>query len=62
MDVPQILLGGVVFGESPRWHGGRLWFSDWETGDRTACAPARCRSVRKPCQAPTDSPVPGPGR
>jgi len=29
MDVPQILLGGVVFGESPRWHGGRLWFSDW---------------------------------
>ncbi len=29
MDVPQILLGGVVFGESPRWHGGRLWFTDW---------------------------------
>ena len=29
MDVPQILLDGVVFGESPRWHGGRLWFSDW---------------------------------
>src|ERR1700738_195568 len=20
---------GVVFGESPRWHKGRLWFSDW---------------------------------
>jgi sugar lactone lactonase YvrE len=20
---------GVVFGESPRWHDGRLWFSDW---------------------------------
>jgi sugar lactone lactonase YvrE len=29
MDLPQILLGGVVFGESPRWHDGRLWFSDW---------------------------------
>src|SRR6266536_1366574 len=29
MDVPQILLSGVVFGESPRWHDGRLWFSDW---------------------------------
>jgi len=29
MDVPRILLSGVVFGESPRWHGGRLWFSDW---------------------------------
>ena len=20
---------GIVFGESPRWHEGRLWFSDW---------------------------------
>ena len=20
---------GVVFGEQPRWHDGRLWFSDW---------------------------------
>jgi sugar lactone lactonase YvrE len=29
MDVPQILLGGIMFGESPRWHDGRLWFSDW---------------------------------
>jgi sugar lactone lactonase YvrE len=29
MDEPQILLSGVVFGESARWHDGRLWFSDW---------------------------------
>lgn len=29
MDEPRILLTGVVFGESPRWHDGRLWFSDW---------------------------------
>jgi hypothetical protein len=29
MGDPQILLSGVVFGESPRWHDGRLWFSDW---------------------------------
>jgi sugar lactone lactonase YvrE len=29
MDVPQVLLSGVVFGESSRWHAGRLWFSDW---------------------------------
>jgi sugar lactone lactonase YvrE len=20
---------GIVFGESPRWHDGQLWFSDW---------------------------------
>jgi sugar lactone lactonase YvrE len=26
---PQVLLSGVVFGEQPRWHEGRLWFSDW---------------------------------
>ncbi len=29
MSAPEVLLEGVVFGESPRWHGGRLWFSDW---------------------------------
>ncbi|MGW5382727.1 SMP-30/gluconolactonase/LRE family protein [Nocardia sp. NPDC003963] len=29
MDTPEVLLDGVVFGESPRWHEGRLWFSDW---------------------------------
>lgn len=31
MDVPRVLLSGVVFGESPRWHDDRLWFSDWGT-------------------------------
>ena len=24
-----VLLGGVDFGEGPRWHDGRLWFSDF---------------------------------
>ena len=28
---PQILLTGLTFGESPRWHAGRLWVSDWGT-------------------------------
>jgi hypothetical protein len=23
----QTLMTGVAFGESPRWHPGRLWFS-----------------------------------
>ncbi len=22
-------MSGISFGESPRWHDGRLWFSDW---------------------------------
>ncbi len=25
----QILMTGIVFGESPRWHDDRLWFTDW---------------------------------
>ena len=25
----QTLMTGIVFGESPRWHDYRLWFSDW---------------------------------
>jgi sugar lactone lactonase YvrE len=29
VSAPEVLLEGVVFGESPRWHDGRLWFSDW---------------------------------
>ena len=29
--VPEVknLLTGLAFGESPRWHGDRLWFADW---------------------------------
>jgi sugar lactone lactonase YvrE len=26
---PRVLLKGIAFPESPRWHDGRLWFSDW---------------------------------
>jgi len=29
VSVPEVLMDGVVFGESPRWHDGRVWFSDW---------------------------------
>jgi hypothetical protein len=25
----RTLLTGISFGEQPRWHDGRLWFSDW---------------------------------
>jgi sugar lactone lactonase YvrE len=27
----RTLLAGLAMGESPRWHDGRLWFSDWGT-------------------------------
>ena len=26
---PHVLVDGLVVGESPRWHEGRLWFSNW---------------------------------
>jgi sugar lactone lactonase YvrE len=29
----RVLLEGVVFGEQPRWHEDRLWFSDWGAGE-----------------------------
>jgi len=31
MTEPTTLLTGLVFGEQPRWHDDRLWFSDWGT-------------------------------
>jgi sugar lactone lactonase YvrE len=29
MSELRTLMTGIVFGESPRWHDGRLWFADW---------------------------------
>ncbi len=29
MSELHTLMTGLVFGESPRWHDNRLWFSDW---------------------------------
>lgn len=32
----HILMNGIAFGESPRWHEDRLWFSDWGAGELIA--------------------------
>ena len=29
MDGATTILTGICMGESPRWHGDQLWFSDW---------------------------------
>ena len=29
MPKPKTLMTGISFGEQPRWHEDRLWFSDW---------------------------------
>jgi len=31
MPEPKTLMTGLLFGEQPRWHDERLWFSDWGT-------------------------------
>jgi sugar lactone lactonase YvrE len=35
----RVLLSGFGMGESPRWHEGRLWFSDWGTNEVVAVDP-----------------------
>jgi sugar lactone lactonase YvrE len=35
----QVLMSGLVFGEQPRWHEDRLWFSDWGTQEVIAVDP-----------------------
>lgn len=34
-----VLMEGIVFGESPRWHDGRVWFSDWGANQVIALDP-----------------------
>jgi sugar lactone lactonase YvrE len=36
---PEVLMEGIVFGESPRWHDGQLWFSDWGANQVIAVDP-----------------------
>jgi sugar lactone lactonase YvrE len=36
MPEVQTLLTGLAFGESPRWHEDRLWFSNWGTQEVVA--------------------------
>ena len=32
----RVLMSGLGMGESPRWHDGRLWFSNWGTNEIVA--------------------------
>ena len=36
MPEPKVLLDGLAYVESPRWHEGRLWFAHWGTGEIVA--------------------------
>ena len=41
---------GIGFGEAPRWHGGRLWFSDMPRG--VVCRLAGDGAVEQVCTVP----------
>jgi sugar lactone lactonase YvrE len=36
MPASKVLLDGLAYVESPRWHAGRLWFAHWGTGEIVA--------------------------
>jgi sugar lactone lactonase YvrE len=40
MPGPRTLMTGLALGESPRWHDGRLWLSNWLVGEVVAVDPA----------------------
>jgi sugar lactone lactonase YvrE len=41
----RTLASGLTFGESPRWHEGRLWLSDWVAQEIVAIDPEGRREV-----------------
>jgi sugar lactone lactonase YvrE len=45
MTEVKTLLTGLAFGESPRWHAGRLWLSDWGAQQVIAVDPTGNREV-----------------
>jgi sugar lactone lactonase YvrE len=38
-STPEVLVAGLAFGESPRWHEGRLWVANWGTQEVLAIDP-----------------------
>jgi sugar lactone lactonase YvrE len=41
----KTLLTGLAFGESPRWHDGRLWVADWSAHELVTVDPDGNRAV-----------------
>ena len=44
-DSWELVVGGIDFGEGPRWHLGRLWFSDFYQGTISSVGHDRVRRV-----------------
>ncbi|MFZ2737384.1 MAG: hypothetical protein WBI20_01940 [Burkholderiaceae bacterium] len=50
----EALLSGLTFGEAPRWHGGKLWFSDFYSHRvMTVDLAGRCETILTVPQRPS---------
>ena len=54
---PHLLLTNLTFGESPRWHAGRLWVSDWGTRELLAVSQEGKREVMVTLDFPSFQPI-----
>jgi sugar lactone lactonase YvrE len=45
MPEPESIMSGIAFGESPRWHDGRLWVCDWAASELIALKPGEDSEV-----------------
>src|SRR4051812_25904206 len=54
---PHIMLTSVGFGESPRWHAGRLWVSDWGTQELIAVSQEGKREIMVKLDVPSFQPI-----
>ena len=49
---PQVLMGGITLGESPRWHDGAIWFADWGPGEIVRVSASGERQIAAHAPAP----------
>ncbi|HMA50426.1 MAG TPA: SMP-30/gluconolactonase/LRE family protein [Magnetospirillaceae bacterium] len=52
MTAPEVWMNGIILGESPRWHGGSIWFADWGPGEIIRIGSGRRREVMARAPAP----------
>ena len=48
VGTPHVVLDGLAFVESARWHDGRLWFAHWSVGEINATTPDGHSEVMAP--------------
>ncbi len=57
MNEPRVFVSGLEFGESPRWHDGRLWVADWGTQQIIAIDAEGNREVTLQRKLPSFQPI-----